>query len=176
MNKNINFKEYKDQIVNVIVISAALLLASQIYNAQNKSAKAILAQKDEKIKKNEILAEIDKSAKEIDAYRKVFSKKDMSSVIDAINTVIRESGIRSLSIRPESEQNYGQYILKRSLSLAITADNYHAIGKFISRLESHADIYHVESINIKIPSERQEGTRAYKLEANLKINNFSFKD
>ncbi len=174
---DINIKDFKGQILNIVVIFAFILMSSQIYRAQMNKVKSLLEQKEKEIKKKGVLAEINQTEKSLASYGKLFGKKDRSLVINTINVISRDLGIKVNSIKPEDVEDYSDYILKYPFRVAIIADNYHAIGRFIQRLETYPDAYYiVGGLKIEAADVTKEGPKAYKLAAELIASGFSLKE
>ncbi len=103
--------------------------------------------------------------------------------MDTISGIAKDSNVLLVSIKPGTEENQPLYI-KYPFVLVIGVDSYHAIGKFISRIENQSDIYLVEAISIKFQdaSRRQEKelvevTRpTNKLIVNLTLSMIAVKD
>ena len=169
-----DIKKYGNQIVNILIIVLALIIAYNIYKGQSKDIELLKAQKDGAIKKNAVLGEISKLEKEISSYKKTLGKRDASLLMNNINNIARESGIKIVSIRPEAERDYPVYI-RYSFVLVINAENYHRVGKFISSLESSPDIYIVDSLNIKSSLERKEVGQPEEITADLILSTVFFK-
>lgn len=155
--------KYKNSIFNIALILLALIIVSKIYKKQNETIKLLQKQTQEAIQKNEVLEKISQMEKKINLYSSLFSKKDASSDINTIGNIAKESNIKIISIRPLSEQRSSEYI-KIPFDLTVLAPNYHALGKFISRVENQQDVYLIDSMDISSDIERKE------LTVNLKIN------
>lgn len=138
----------KTNILNIALIILALIISLNIYKKQVKEIESIKAQKEVEIKKNKVLQEISQLEKRLVLYKNLLPKKDPSSVINNINNIAKESAIKIVSIRPAAEQKYPDYIIF-PFDLVIKVANYHALGKFISRVESYTDVYMVEVANIR---------------------------
>lgn len=156
--------KHKNKIFNLTVIILALVFASNIYKKQARDIEALKGARDVEIKKNKTLDSISQLQKKINAYKNLFTKKDASLVINTTGNIAKELGIRIVSIRPGSEQRYPDYI-KLPFDLAISASGYHALGSFISRLESSQYVYVIEVVDIRFESQTGE------LTVNLKLNN-----
>jgi len=174
MDINEIFEKNKNIILNLGVVVLALFIALQIYNGINEKINSLTRQKDTELKKNEASVEIASFEKKIDAYKKVLVKRDLGSVMDAVSAVAKQYAIKVLSIKPDQEEAGPDYI-KSSFSLVIIAPDYHALGNFVSRIESYEDIYFVDEVNIGSPDTRgavrEVGTG---LKVDLKISTISY--
>ncbi len=161
--------KYKNLIFNIALVLGAIFIAYNfIYTRQLRDLASLKQEKETEIKKNAALEEVGKLEKRLNAYKNFLVKKDTSLVIGALSDMAKVSGIEISSIRPETEQKFPTYA-KIPFSLEMSADNYHALGKFISKMESSPDIYTVEDINIKTQGQGD------KLSVSLKVNKISFK-
>jgi Tfp pilus assembly protein PilO len=161
--------KYKNIIFNIALVLGAVFIAYNfIYTRHLKDLTSLKQQKETEIKKNAVLEKVSKLEKRLNAYKNFLVKKDTGLIIGVLSNMARATGLEISSIRPETEQKFLTYI-KVPFSLEMSADNYHALGEFISKLESSSDIYRVEEINI-----RSQGP-GNKLAVNLKVNKISFK-
>jgi len=148
------FLKGRKRVLSIGIILFTLIITLIIYRVQIKKIELLHVNKDSELKKNEVLKEISRSEKTIKLYKNIFSKKDASSVMNTISNIARDSNVRLISIRPGNEENQPLYI-KCPFILVIDADNYHAIGKFISSIENQSDIYFVDAISIRSQEESQ---------------------
>lgn len=171
INKN------KSKAYNVAVVILALLIASSIYKCQVGTAQTIRGQKEIEAKKSEVLRDISALEKRINSYKDILTKKDTASIINTISNIAKESGVSLDSIRPQSEVDYPIYT-EHSFILAISCDSYHAIGKFISKLEGDPAVYIVRNTKIgpKASGGREGMPDAAGLSVELTISTISFKD
>lgn len=155
--------KYKNSIFNIAVIILAMVIANNIYKKQNNQIASLRSKIDMQIKMNGELEEIGRLEQKIDAYKNFLTYKDINSTINTITNIAKESGLSISSIRPIQQKSYADYI-KLPFDLTVSIPSYHALGKFISKLESYADPYQVEFLSI-----RSEKT-AERLNVNLRIS------
>lgn len=168
--------EHKNKLLNAVIILVALLIANRIYKAQTATLVSLKGRKALEIKKNAVLGEISQSEKRLNLYKSSLNKKDASLVMNTVNNLARDSGVKIVSIKPQSEKRYPVYI-KYPFDLNVEAESYHAIGKFISKLESHPQIYLVEQVTLrKVAGRAQAGPTADKLNLDLKLSTLAFRD
>lgn len=147
MDKNSLFEKNKNNILNLVIVLLALFIAFQIYKGIEEQAGSLLQQKDIEIKKNEAAQEIAVFERKIEGYKKAFARRDLGSVIDTISAIGKKCSVKVTSIKPESEEAKPDYI-RSTFSIVIDAPDYHALGNFISQLESYQDIYFVDEAKI----------------------------
>lgn len=154
MNKDLDIKSiagivtrYKNIILNIILVLAAVFISLRIYANQQKNMGLLDKKKVDELNKNKMAGEISQSEKKIIAYRDYLNKKDVNSVIGTIGELAVSSSIKLVSVRPEKEQPLQVYI-KQPFTLSLAVPDYHTLGKFIAKLESHPDIYIVNSISV----------------------------
>jgi len=172
----------KKKIFSIGIIIITIVAALIIHGSQTKKIDSLRVERDAELKKNETLNDISRSEKTIKLYSNILSKKDAASVMNTLSGIAKESDITIVSIKPDTEENRTLYI-RSPFSLVIETDNYHAIGKFISRIENNPDIYFVDAINIKAqeesPTPDKELTQmpkpANKLIVNLILSIIAFK-
>lgn len=168
--------KYKNKILNILIIIVALFFANRIYINQTKNINSLSEKKDAELKRKELLEDISQAEKKIGSYKSVINNKDISLVINTLRNIARDSFVKIVSIKPQTEQDYPVYT-KHSFNLVITAGDYHRIGQFMSRIESHPDIYIVENISIRpIPRAEMRGEgRIDKLTVNLRLSTILLK-
>lgn len=168
--------KYKNILnLNVVVIILSMIIASNIYKSQAKIKKLLMEKKDMEIKKNVALGDIKQSEEVINAYKNFLNQKDIALAINTISSIAKGSDVKIISFNPGTKADYPVYI-KYPFVLSIEADSYHAIGGFISKLESHNDVYMVEGLNMKSLPESSGEPPRYKLAINLIVSTIIFKD
>jgi Tfp pilus assembly protein PilO len=169
MNLTDFINKRKNLIFNIALVLGAVFIAYNfIYTRHLRDLASLKQQKETEIKKNAVLEEISKLEKRLNAYKNFLVKKDTGLVIGTLSDMAKATGLEISSIRPETEQKFLTYT-KVPFSLEMYADNYHALGEFISKVENSPDIYTLEDINI-----RTQG-QGNKLSVNLKVNKIFFK-
>lgn len=169
----------KNKVLNIAVILAAVLIAVNIYNAQTKTIAGIKNLKDIEFKKNDVISEISRYEKGIDSYKEFLIKKSTGAIINTINDIANECGVKIFSLKPSGAQDSSLYT-KQPFDLSIAAPDYHAIGAFISKLESHSDIYIIDAINMRAAGEftvnpAGEGPKTNNISVELRLSKISFK-
>jgi Tfp pilus assembly protein PilO len=157
----------KNKILNLAVIMVAFIIASNIHKQQTKEIESLKSKKNMETKKNTAIENISKLEKSINVYKNVLVKKDVSSVINTVSNIAKESGVKIISVRPVSEKKYPDYI-KFPFSLMLSAADYHTLGRFISKIESYQDVYLVEAMDIRSQEQKKE------LTVNLTISSIAF--
>ena len=167
MEKMELFEKYKNKILNFGIVILALFIALQIYEKGDQQINSLIRQKDDAIKKNKVMEEIAGLEKRMEAYKKVFVKKDISSVMNTISGIAKNSSVKIISIKPSNEEAYANYT-KSSFLINVSAPNYHFLGDFISRIESCKDVYLVGEVSISSPDSDQE-TEEDKADLNVSL-------
>jgi len=161
--------KHKNKIINIIALIVAAYIALALYSKQAKDLSMLLAKKDIEIKKNEVLGSIGKWDETIKAYKGQINNKDVSLLIDTLSNIAKASSAKILSIRP-IEESSSQYYMRYPFGLKVLVDDYHALGKFISNLESDPDIFNVEVANARTQSEGQGEEERVQLVVELRIS------
>lgn len=141
-------RNYRNKVIDVIIILSAVIISYNIYAVQGKSIASLKQLKETEIKKNEILAEIVGIGKKIDSYKAFVNKKDLSTIINKINNIAGGLGGTINSIKPLEKREYDFYTLY-PFSLIVTADSYNSAVEVIKVLENSEDVYTVEKAVIK---------------------------
>ncbi len=148
------FLKGRKRVLSIGIILFTLIITLIIYRIQTKKIRELDVKKSAETKRNEVLKEIVQLEKTINLYKNIFSKKDAFLVMDTVSDIVKDSNVRLISIRPEKEERQPLYA-KYPFTLVIGADNYHAIGKFISKIENSSDVYFVDAISIRSQEESQ---------------------
>jgi len=160
--------KYKNKILNVAIIILSLFIASKIYKEQLKGIDSLKEKKNLESKRSEILESISRTEKKNNAYKELLSRKDASNVISTVSNIAKEFNIKIISIRPTQQQKYIEYA-KIPFDLVLNASSFHDLGNFISKIESHRDVYTIDSLGISI--ERQ----SKQLNINLTLSSIVYK-
>jgi len=139
----------KNKVLNILFLLLSLFIAGKIFNKQLEARELLVGKKGMESKKNVILENISSTEKRITAYRKLLGEKDGSSVINTIGTIAGQTGVKIISVKPVKVEKYPEYV-KIPFKLELSAENYHSFGRFFSRLESHADIFMVDALDIGV--------------------------
>lgn len=166
-----NLMQYRDKIVSIGVIVVALIIAQNIYKAQDQAVQGLLAEKEAQLKKNEILTFIQKDENTIKGYKDILNKKDASLLVNNINNSARENNVKIVSVEPENKQGHSPYYFTYPFELTVSANSYHDLGKFIASLENSDDIFIIDKVDIsKIDYENN------RISARLVINSITVKE
>lgn len=142
-----NIEKYKSNILNTIIVLVAVFISYNIYKGNANSLDTLRSNIETELKNNEVLKEVVGLEKKFNAYKSLVNKKEISSILTTLNALAGDSGVRILSIRPLPGQKLPEY-QSYSYSLSLQAGAYRDIGRFISGVESHSDIYNVDSMGI----------------------------
>ena len=164
----------KNKILNFGIILLALFIAFQIYKSADVRINTLTSRKDDELKKNRVIENIAALEKKIEGYKKVFAKKDMSSIVEAISNIAKNSSVNIVSIKPITEEAVAGYV-KSSFLMTVSSLGYHSLANFISQIESNKDIYMVDEVNINSAdfTASKEGINT-NLSVNLKISTISY--
>lgn len=166
----------KNRIVDIGIIILTLIIITNVYKKQAKSMSSLREKIDAETQRYEVVDNMNKSQRIISAYTNLVNKKDVSLAINTISNIARDSKINILFIKPAPTEEFPVYT-KFPFSLVMSAPSYHDVGGFINKLESHPDIYFVDSISIK-PREitGKESAKGFNLNVELMISTILFKD
>lgn len=139
-----NISDIKNKILNIGIVLLGCIIAFNIYKDQMKDINFLKERNESESKKNQLLEEIGILSKEVQLYKKFINNKEIKLIINTLRNIAKESSVKIVAIKPAVEQKYPQYT-KYPFDLTVETENYHFIGKFISELESHPDIYLVNS-------------------------------
>jgi len=154
-------------ILNIGIILVCVFIAFKIFSAQMEEVKAIKAETETATQKNIILGDILQSEKKLKILRRSLNNKDETAVINTMNTIAKDFGVKIIELRPVPEQKLSGYS-RHPFTLNIAVDNYHTLGRFTSALESHPFLFTID--NISVNNEDSGGSRRYRLRVNLEVS------
>jgi len=162
---------FQNKGLNIAIVILAILISNSVYQQQQAKIKLLEERKVEELQKNEALKSIGQSEVEIAAYKKALPESDSSILINVISTTAKESGVKIDSIRPMLEEERTLDYTKYPFDVVVSADDYHALGRFMSKIESYRDArYLVERVNLDTEQEQGE------LSINITLSNIAFKE
>jgi len=162
------FTKHKNKLANILVVALALIIAVKIYNQQVKNIGLLNQRKGAELEKNKVLAKLGELGVKIKAYTEYVNSKDLSSIINTISELAKESAVEITSVRPSAEEDQGVFI-KYPYDLKVVSEGYHNIGAFISRLENHPSVFFVESATVN-PAGGQDESQPEKINVDLRIS------
>lgn len=159
----------KKNFVNIAVIIVSLILALYIYNSQIKESKLIEQKTKEASENNKVCESINQFDKKISSYKELLARRDANIIIDAFGKIAQEAGIKITGIRPANEQKLSGHT-KIPFDLVLSVPGFHALGKFIGRVESDKDVYMADKLEIR-PREKSK-----ELDVSLTISHITASD
>jgi Tfp pilus assembly protein PilO len=164
----------KNKIVNLGIIILALIISFKIYQSSNVQVGSLAKAQNDELEKNKVIANIASFEQKVEAYKKVFVKRDLSSVMDVVSGIAKSASVRLVSVKPSAEEVMDNY-LNSSFLITLTAPSYHALGDFISKIENHSDIYLVSDVSVNsVPANSDKEGANVNLSVSLKINTISY--
>ena len=155
--------KYKAIILNITIILFTLFIISKLNTKQQNNLKLINQGMKSESQKTQLLDSISKTEKKLTSYDNFLVRRDESVVINTMSNLAAESGVQVATISPDSEEQYDDFI-KLPFNLRLKASDYHSLGRFVSKLESHSDIFVVENAQIS------SGYNQESLKINLKVS------
>ena len=164
----------KNKVINFGVIILALVIALQLYRFTNDQISSLIQQQNNEREKNKVVEDIAIFEKKAEAYKQVFVKKDLASIMNIISGIAKDTSVKILSVKPYAEEFFGNYS-SSSFLITLNAPSYHALGDFISKIENHKDIYLVSVISINSTVSNSDAAGAnVNLGVSLKINTIAY--
>jgi len=164
----------KNSILNIAIIILAIIFAFNIYKGQNITLEWLKQKRDTELKKNEVLGDIGQLENAMNSYKKFFNR-DSSQVINILNNIARDSSVKIISIKPQPEVISTIYI-NYPFNLSLSVDNYHALGRFVSRIESYSNVYVVEKVEVKPSSKASKADKESRLNVDLRVSAVSLRN
>ncbi|MBI4707883.1 MAG: type 4a pilus biogenesis protein PilO [Candidatus Omnitrophica bacterium] len=143
----------KKSFLTIFILGLALIIAFNIYQAQNKELDQLRIRKENEAKKNVLLAEVSTLENRIQSYKNLLGRKDPNLIMNSLSKAAQDTGVKISSIRPEAENIQPNYI-KIPFSLQVIAPDYNSFGNFVSMVENDKDVYLVEDARINSSSEK----------------------
>ncbi len=163
-------EKYKDKIISAVIIIAALVIAANIYKGNQAKIKSLEVKISEEEKKNSEIEKIIRMEKKIASFKKLLPRKEASLVMADISNIAKQAKVRVLTVRPEGEESGADYI-KDIFEVIVHAASYDDLGKFINVIETSANVYAVDGIDITLQAKGEKE----KLAVNLRISSVSAK-
>jgi len=168
--------KYQGKLFMVGVVLVTLIYVVNLYGGQNQKIEILRSTRDSEVKKNEILVSISNFEKKMNSYKKFFNKRDISSVINTISSMAKESNVKIISMKPRQEENFPAYI-KYPFDIVIGVDSYHVIAKFINKIENYPDVFFIDRFEIKtLEKVKDSEQQSNKLFVGLTISTVVFKN
>jgi Tfp pilus assembly protein PilO len=166
-------KKAQGNILNIAIIGVALLIAFNIFRGKEAELNALKENRDNEVKKNDVLKNISKLQENIQVIKDDVNNKAISEVISKLGNIARETQVKITFIKPQNEIfiSGGVYI-KYPFELSITTNSYHKLGKFISRIEKSPDIYNIDDLVIASNPKAVED----KISARISLSTILIKD
>jgi predicted RND superfamily exporter protein len=164
----------KNKFINFGVIILALVIAVSLYKSSNDQVTALIKQQNEELEKNKVIEDIASLEKKAQAYKGVFVKKDLASIMDIVSGIAKNNLVKIVSVKSQTEEVVDGY-MNSSFLVTLNAPSYHALGGFISEIENYKDIYLVSEISINSTADNSPDAKANAdLAVNLKINTIAY--
>jgi hypothetical protein len=164
----------KNKIINLAVIILALVIAFKFYRSFSDQVSSLIQQQTQELEKNKITEDIAVFEKKAEVYKKRFVKKDLSSIMDIISSIAKDTSIKIVSVKPFAEEVLDNY-LKSSFLITLSAPGYHTLSDFISKIENNHEIFLVSEVNVSsVAPNADAATDNIDLGVSLKINTISY--
>jgi hypothetical protein len=137
----------KNKVVNLGIIILALFIALKFYISTSNQIGSLAEQESNELEKNKVTEEIAALEKKLEAYQKVFVRKDLASVMDIISGIAKDASVKIVSVKPLAEEAFDSYSNSPFLVM-LNAPGYHVLGDFISKIENHKDILLISEVKI----------------------------
>lgn len=148
LDLNTLLTKYRNTAFNIGLVLVALIVARVIYTNQYKNIVDLRKNISQEEQKNTLFSELNLTQRKLSAYKHVFVKKEVSSIINDITQAARDSGVRIISIKPGEEQKHLGYS-ELLIDLNVGVSDYQSLAKFIANLENSAYLYLMRSCFIK---------------------------
>ncbi len=149
-----------NQIINIVILCIAGLVAINIYKWQNKKINELRQIQEEQKQKNEILYRIGDLKNRIEFYKEKFKRRDRREIINIITSLAAATEVKIISLTPlkliaGNIKSKSEIYDKVFFKLVIRVNSYHQLGRFISRLENNAIMFAVNSLGLSLSSGRE---------------------
>ena len=149
-----------NQIINIVILCVAGLVAINIFKGQNKKINELRQTQEEQKQKNELLYRMGDLKNRIEFYKEKFKRRDRREIINTITSLATATGVKIISLTPLEQipwdiKSKSEIYDKVFFKLAIQVNSYHQLGRFISRLENNAVMFAVNSLGLTLPLGRK---------------------
>ncbi|MDD4907746.1 MAG: type 4a pilus biogenesis protein PilO [Candidatus Omnitrophica bacterium] len=140
--------KYRNTAFNIGLVLVALIVARAVYSNQYKKVVELRRDIGLETQKNDLFSELNTIEQKLAAYRQVYAKKEVSTIMNDITQAARDSDVRIVSIKPGEDQKQSGYS-ELSIDVNVGASDYHSLAKFINILENSSFLFIVKSFFIK---------------------------
>lgn len=153
--------------VNIAVLIVALVFAGKVHNWQKAQIAGLQQIKDEEIRKNAVMKEMEGVEKKLRYARKALAAKEANVVIEEINAIAKQAQVKIVQYaKPQIAKEQGYQL--HSFDLNVEANDYHTFAKFISALENSPTGFAVHTIQLR--PEFKGASNRFDLSAALGVN------
>jgi len=179
------FKKEKvnlNQVISLVILAIAFLVAINIYKGQNRKIAIIRNDQSDLKKKSDILFTIRDLKESFVLYKSTLKARDSREIISTIMNLATESGVNITLLRPKEQTSVSNRMRRGAIydkvffDLSIQVDSYHQLGKFISRLENDPMMFSIESLRIDISATEMELISPKKMQVDLTVSQLFFKE
>lgn len=144
---NLNKRVNKNTLIKIVIVLLTLFIGYSLYSSGANNIQILEEKKESEIKKNTAIYELSAIQKIFNSYKDFLNKKDISSVINTIGNIAKESGLTISSINP-SGQAKSTFYFKYTFDISFSVNDYHSLAKFINNLERSRDIYFIDNLMV----------------------------
>jgi len=164
----------KNMLINFAIIILAFFIAFRFYSQANSKVNLLMQQQERELKVNKAVEEVSALEKKGNAYKQVFVKKDLTSIMEMLAGVSKVTQTKIESVKPGTEDSASGY-LSSTFLITLKAPSYHALGDFISRIESQKDVYLISEMKVVSNfSEAEVVADNIELTVSLRINTITY--
>lgn len=146
--KFFNITQNKNIVLNSLILLIVFIFSFKIYLKQANLVTILSETKSVESNVNQVLNSIIELDKTANAYTQFVNKKDLGSVLNTLTSIAKSSNVKINSVKPLEFIDYPLY-LQYPYSITVKTDSFDHIGKFLSKLESHSDVYIITNANIR---------------------------
>lgn len=165
------FDNLQNHSAGIALVVISLMLARNNFVGQTQAISMITKKIEVEKKRNDELLRLEKAKKLSESTRQMINRKNLSMVINHINDFAKETLVTVVSIRPQTEKDMGDYIVY-PYDISLSADGYHAVSEFISRVENSQDIFIIDDVTIKPDTQNESSGKNARLVVGMRINTY----
>jgi len=139
----------KKNFLSLVIVGGCIMFAMNTYKEKQAEIDGVIQSKELELKKNEVLQEISLLDKNYNQLKAKINNKDKanSAIMFSLSTLAKDAGIKVTYIRPVGEEKTA--VFSRSVfEVALSSQDYHKIGKFVSAIESAPELFTVEDLEL----------------------------
>jgi Tfp pilus assembly protein PilO len=147
LNLNDVMRKVRENFLSILIVGICVMIAFKTFTRKQGEMDALKQADDLEHKKNAVLLEISELEKNFQSQKAKINNKEINKIFYLLSTMAKSADVKIINIKPASEQALPVYT-RYPYELSIAVSSYHALGRFVSKLESAPEVYFIEKMDI----------------------------